>query len=343
MYKIVRGVMFLLNAEKAHYVAMNGLKIICKFPFAKRIITNLYKQKNAEGITLLGLQFTNKIGLGAGFDKNAKYLTELETLGFGHIEIGTVTPKAQAGNAKPRLFRLPADKGLINRMGFNNDGATIIAERLKIWRQKHLRSTLIIGGNIGKNKDTPNELAWQDYVLSYNALHPYVHYFVINVSSPNTPGLRALQDKDSLRQILTQLQQQPQQLAQKKPLLLKIAPDLLPTQVDDVIDLYHEISLDGLVVSNTTLNRASLSAEGEKLSATAGAGGLSGKPVAKLATNLINYINTKSKGSVIIIGSGGIATETDAKEKYNAGASLLQVWTGFVYEGPGIVKKLARI
>ncbi len=365
MYKLVRSLFFMLDAEKAHYVAMNGLRFICKLPFGKKIITNLYTPKYIEPFTVFGLQFRNKIGLGAGFDKNAKYLNELEALGFGFVEIGTVTPKPQDGNEKPRLFRLKKDKALINRMGFNNDGVELVVDRLKAYGQRttdneqwttdnvqHKKSNcplsivnceLIIGGNIGKNKNTPNELAWQDYVICFEALHPYVDYFVVNVSSPNTPGLRELQEKDSLCLIFEKLEAINKTLENRKPILLKIAPDLSIAQVDDVIALALEIKIDGLVVSNTTLDRTNLSAEGKTKSENYGMGGLSGKPITNKATDLIKYINQQAKGQIIIIGSGGIFTKQDAKEKYKVGAALLQVWTGFIYEGPSIAKKLAYV
>lgn len=288
---------------------------------------------------MLGLKFKNPIGLAAGFDKNARYLNELEALGFGFVEIGTVTPKPQAGNPKPRLFRLPKDQALINRMGFNNDGVYVIAERLKQWRKK--QSTLIIGGNIGKNKITPNEEAWKDYEICFHELFDYVDYFVVNVSSPNTPGLRELQEKDSLQKILTHLQTINNQQQMPKPLLLKIAPDLTIEQIDDVIELAMEIRLDGLVAANTTISREGLTTDYSRLT-TIGAGGLSGFPVKKRSTEIVQYIHQKSNNTIPIIASGGIFTAADAQEKFNAGAVLAQVWTGFIYEGPGIVKKIIR-
>jgi dihydroorotate dehydrogenase len=369
MYKLIRSIFFLLDAEKAHYVAMNGLKFICKLPFGKKIISSLFSPTTYKPFTIFNLTFKNKIGLGAGFDKNAKYLQELEALGFGFVEIGTVTPKPQTGNEKPRLFRLKKDAALINRMGFNNDGVEAVVERLGKWRSplnppkgtleslnfekvvnydKHnLPLTtnhlpLIIGGNIGKNKMTPNETAWQDYLICFEALHPYVDYFVVNVSSPNTPGLRELQEKESLRLIFSQLESRNSILINRKPILLKIAPDLSKEQIDDVIELTLEIKIDGLVVSNTTLDRTNLSAEGKTKSEAYGMGGLSGKPLGKKSTDLIDYIHKKSNGQIPIIGSGGIFTKQDAKEKYKAGASLLQIWTGFIYEGPGIISQLAN-
>jgi len=300
---------------------------------------------NANTKELFGLHFKNPVGLAAGFDKNALYLNELEALGFGFVEIGTVTPLPQEGNEKPRLFRLPKDKALINRMGFNNHGVKAVAARLRQWRIDSRLTThdsrLIIGGNIGKNKITPNEEAWRDYEICFKELFDCVDYFVVNVSSPNTPGLRALQEKDSLRKILSHLQTINRQQTLPKPLLLKIAPDLTQDQVDDVIDLAMEIKLDGLVAANTTISREQLVTPAENLSAI-GAGGLSGQPLAVRSTELVQYIYGKTNGRLPVIASGGIFTGEDAREKINAGAALVQVWTGFIYEGPGIVRQICK-
>jgi dihydroorotate dehydrogenase len=325
---------------------MNSLKLLCRVPGVKSMVAAGFKPKTNSQYSIFNIQFSNRVGLGAGFDKNAKYLNELELLGFGFVETGTVTPLPQAGNDKPRLFRLPKDKALINRMGFNNDGVEIVAKRLKEWKEKNLKSQtsnmrLIIGGNIGKNKITANEDAWKDYEKCFNALHEYVDYFVVNVSSPNTPGLRELQEKDSLRKIFTQLKIKNEELKFKRPILLKIAPDLTKEQLDDVIDLAMEIKLDGLVASNTTISRNQLQTSNVKLQAI-GAGGLSGLPVKERSTEIIRYIHQKTNGRIPIIASGGIFTGEDAKEKLEAGASLVQVWTGFIYEGPGIVKKICK-
>jgi len=307
----------------------------------------MFRPKEDHNYTAFGISFPNKVGLAAGFDKNAKYLRELECLGFGCVEIGTVTPRPQAGNDKPRVFRLPKDKALINRMGFNNEGVKVVAERLSNWRNSQLPAhdaRLIVGGNIGKNKVTPNEDAWKDYEICFKELYPYVDYFVVNVSSPNTPGLRELQEKESLRKILTHLQQLNVTLSLSKgakPLLLKIAPDLTKEQIDDVIDLAMEIKLDGLVATNTTISREGLTTSGSRIK-TIGAGGLSGLPVKQRSTEVVRYIHQKTNGQIPIIASGGVFTGTDAKEKLEAGASLVQVWTGFIYEGPGIVKKICR-
>ena len=361
MYKLLRSVLFLFDPEWVHYFSMNALRSLCRVSVIKKMIANSFNPKPEKNIqySIFNIQFKNRVGLGAGFDKNAKYLNELEALGFGFVEIGTVTPLPQSGNDKPRLFRLPKDKALINRMGFNNDGVEVVAKRLMGWhesqkrcslavdrgttnneqRATNNRTRLIIGGNIGKNKSTPNEDAWKDYEICFTALHDYVDYFVVNVSSPNTPGLRELQEKDSLKKILTNLQNLNNKLLNQKPILLKIAPDLTTAQLDDVIDLALEIKLDGLVASNTTIRREQLQTTNHKLQ-TIGAGGLSGFPVKKRSTEIVSYIYQKSKEQIPIIASGGIFTGADAKEKIDAGASLVQVWTGFIYEGPGIVKNI---
>lgn len=347
MYQLIRKLLFTMDAENVHHFAMNSFKLLCSTGTSRKITADRFAAKSLP-THLLGLDFKNPVGLAAGFDKNALYLKELEVLGFGFVEVGTVTPKPQTGNDKPRLFRLPQDKALINRMGFNNDGVKAVAERLRKWQEQQpagKQRSLIIGGNIGKNKVTPNEEAWKDYELCFRELFDCVDYFVVNVSSPNTPGLRALQEKDSLHKILSHLQTINTQLAQHtadkqtKPLLLKIAPDLTPSQIDDVIDLALEIRLDGLVVSNTTISREGLKTPATKLEAI-GAGGVSGKPLTQRSTEIVAYIAAKTNGQVPIIASGGIFTGADAKEKLQAGASLVQVWTGFIYEGPAIVKKI---
>ena len=369
MYNILRSFLFFFDPEWVHYFSMNSLKLLCRIPLVKKIINAQFSIINAQlATTCFGLNFNNPVGLGAGFDKNARYLNELEALGFGFVEIGTVTPKPQAGNDKPRLFRLPKDKALINRMGFNNDGVEVVTNRLKEWQNKppttYNYQRLIIGGNIGKNKATPNEEAWKDYAICFNALHLYVDYFVVNVSSPNTPGLRELQEKESLRKILTNLQKlnslmdNRQSSMEKpandethspftthhslKPILLKIAPDLTQEQIDDVIDLALEIKLDGLVVSNTTIDRTKLITD-KSIVEKIGAGGVSGLPAKKRSTEIVQYISQKTNGQIPIIASGGIFTAADAKDKLNAGASLVQVWTGFIYEGPGIVKNICQL
>ncbi len=341
MYKLLRSFLFFFDPEKVHYFSMRWLRRIAKKPAGARYLKKNFTPEKDAPFTIFNIQFPNKVGLAAGFDKNAEYLHELELLGFGFVETGTVTPKPQPGNDKPRVFRLPKDKALVNRMGFNNDGATAVAARIKEYRNKYPASKMIIGGNIGKNKVTPNEEAWKDYEICFKALHNCVDYFVVNVSSPNTPGLRALQEKESLRKILTNLQQLNTATAQPKPILLKIAPDLSKPEIDDVIDLALEINLDGLVATNTTIYRK-LPNTSPKVLESLGPGGLSGLPLKNKSTEIVKYISQKTGGKIPIIASGGIFTGEDALEKINAGASLVQVWTGFIYEGPAIVKNICK-
>ncbi len=355
MYNLLRSFLFLFDAEKVHHLSMNGLRLFCSISFIKKRIIKIYSPGKTAPVTAFGLTFKNAVGLAAGFDKNAKYLNELQALGFGFVEIGTVTPLPQDGNEKPRLFRLPKDKALINRMGFNNEGVTVVADRLKNWQgagdnpelnnnPKTLPTDtckLIIGGNIGKNKITANEDAWKDYEICFTALHHYVDYFVVNVSSPNTPGLRALQEKESLRKILTHLQTENKKYTQPKPILLKIAPDLSIEEIDDVIDLAMEIKLDGLVAANTTINRNNLNTGNNKLD-TIGAGGLSGAPLKNRSMEIVKYIFIKTNGQIPVMASGGIFTGADAADSIQAGALLVQVWTGFVYKGPAIVKSICN-
>ena len=300
-----------------------------------------FKPVYKDATLFCGLTFTNPVGLGAGFDKNAKYLNELETLGFGFVEIGTVTPISQKGNDAPRLFRLPKDKALINRMGFNNQGADIISARLKQWRSANPLSQLIIGGNIGKNKQTSNENAWKDYETCFNKLHEHVDYFVVNVSSPNTPGLRELQENVALYKILTNLQLQNKNYSIERPVFLKLAPDISYKQLDEIIEVVLNIKLDGLIIANTTIDRSNLMSGKEEIKKI-GLGGLSGKPLLNTTAALIKHIKEKSGGKINIIGSGGIFTADDARYICMSGASLIQVWTGFIYEGPSIVKNICK-
>ena len=344
MYAFLRRILFLFDPEAVHYFAMNVFKLLCALPFIKPLLRKVFDPESVKlRKQVFGLPFKNPVGLGAGFDKNAKYLEELEVMGFGFVEIGTVTPQPQQGNEKPRLFRLPEDKALVNRMGFNNDGVKVISNRLRNWRRKHAGASnyprLIIGGNIGKNKSTLNEEAWKDYEICFRELFDCVDYFVVNVSSPNTPGLRALQEKEALKKILSHLQLINGQQPHPKPVLLKIAPDLTREQLDDVTDLALEIKLDGLVITNTTIERAGLVTSKEKLEKI-GAGGLSGKPLSSASTEVLQYIINQSKAAFPVIASGGIFNGEDALIKIKAGATLLQVWTGFIYEGPGIVKTI---
>jgi len=363
MYTLIRKCLFFFNAERAHYLSMNALRFFCGIPPVRKAICAVFSPKGPSlQRKQFGLTFKNPIGLGAGFDKNAAYLRELEALGFGFVEIGTVTPLPQEGNDKPRLFRLPEDKALINRMGFNNDGVKVIRGRLEMWKEyKKGKGTrdegqgtrdegqgtrdegkMIIGGNIGKNKVTPNEDAWKDYETCFNELFDVVDYFVVNVSSPNTPGLRALQDKDSLLKILGTLQENNKKRPQQKPILLKIAPDLTDGQLQDIANLAAEIQLDGIVSSNTTISRENLSDISKTQSDKIGMGGLSGQPLKTASDTILEKITRLTNGKVPIIASGGVFTGKDAADKFNRGAVLVQVWTGFIYEGPGIVKKICN-
>jgi dihydroorotate dehydrogenase len=346
MYSLIRKLLFLFPTETVHHFAMNAMSAGCSGSFTKKIISKaFFFDDHSLETDLFGLHFKNPVGLGAGFDKNALYLRELEVLGFGFIEVGTVTPLPQSGNEKPRLFRLPEDNALINRMGFNNDGVEAVSKRLGRWREKsdsrHQTPGIIIGGNIGKNKITPNEEAWKDYKICFNALFEHVDYFVVNVSSPNTPGLRELQEKESLRKILSQLQHINSGKAGQKPLLLKIAPDLSKEQLDDIIALTFEVQLEGIVATNTTIRREHLKTSVEKIRSI-GAGGLSGKPLMERSTEVLRYLIQQTNGNIPVIASGGIFTGTDAREKFDAGASLVQVWTGFIYEGPSIAKNICK-
>jgi dihydroorotate dehydrogenase len=348
IYPLLREILFCFPPEDVHYFSMNLLKAGCRIGPVKSLIQNSFTPKNT-GLqqSLFGLDFRNPVGLGAGFDKNALYLNELEALGFGFVEIGTVTPKGQPGNEQPRLFRLPVDKALINRMGFNNDGVEVVRKRLMEWNRnkskiKSQQPKLIVGGNIGKNKVTANEDAWKDYRICFEELFDCVDYFVVNVSSPNTPGLRELQEKDALTKILSELQLINQGKNKPKPLLLKIAPDLTKEQLDDIVTLSFETKLDGLVATNTTINRENLSQKSKVKSQKIGMGGLSGKPVRERATEVVRYLVQETQNKIPVIASGGIFTGMDAREKLNAGASLVQVWTGFVYEGPAIVRNICR-
>lgn len=345
IYPILRNLLFNFPAEEVHYFSMNNLHRICATSLGRSFLQSQFTVNNKSlEKEVFGLRFTNPVGLGAGFDKNASYLKELACLGFGFVEIGTVTPKAQDGNDKPRVFRLPKDKGLINRMGFNNQGVLQAKQRLIDWnnsKTEKVGGNMIVGGNIGKNKVTPNEDAWKDYEICFRELFDTVDYFVVNVSSPNTPGLRELQEKDSLTKILSNLQNINQGMAKPKPLLLKIAPDLTEDQLADIVALSFDTKLSGLVATNTTISRANLITDGNAVAAM-GAGGLSGKPVTARATEVVRYLHKNTNGQIPIIASGGIFTGLDAKEKLDAGAALVQVWTGFIYEGPAIVKNICN-
>ena len=333
MYKVfIKPILFLFDPEWVHHTVFSTLKLIHRIPGMGNLIKEFYQVKDQRlERKLFGLTFPNPVGLAAGFDKDAKLYKELSNFGFGFIEIGTLTPKPQPGNPKKRLFRLPEDDGLINRMGFNNEGVEAAIERLK--RNKGI----LIGGNIGKNKLTPNEEAVSDYVQCFEALFPHVDYFVVNVSSPNTPNLRALQDKEPLTHLLQTLKDLNHSKSKPKPILLKIAPDLTEEQLVDIIDIITSVKIDGLIATNTTLSREGLYSENKSEM-----GGLSGKPVTKKSTEVIRFLHEKSKNAFPIIGVGGIHSPEDAIEKLEAGASLVQLYTGFVYEGPGVVKRINK-
>lgn len=338
MYKfIIKPILFKFDPEKVHYFIFDFLKFVSKIPFAESIIKAFYVLEDKRLETkLFGITFPNPVGLGAGFDKDAKLYNELANLGFGFIEIGTLTPLAQPGNEKPRLFRLPEDEAIINRMGFNNGGVEEAVKRLK-----SKNKGLIVGGNIGKNKITPNEEAITDYEKCFNALFEVVDYFTVNVSSPNTPNLRALQDKEPLEALLHHLQNINQSKATPKPILLKIAPDLTDSQLDDIIDIVKNTKIDGVIATNTTISREGLKTAKSRIEEI-GMGGLSGVPVKDKSTYVIKYLHTKSGGAFPIVGIGGIHSAKDAIEKLDAGASLLQLYTGFIYEGPALIKEINK-
>ena len=333
MYKfLIKPILFLFDPEWVHHAVFYLLKVIHRIPGMGSMIRGLYHIKDQRlERKLFGLTFPNPVGLAAGFDKDAKLYQELSNFGFGFIEIGTLTPKPQPGNPKKRLFRLPEDNGLINRMGFNNQGVVEAIERLK------KNNGVLIGGNIGKNKITPNDEAVSDYVQCFEALFPHVDYFVVNVSSPNTPNLRALQDKEPLQHLLQTLKDLNLKRNSPKPILLKIAPDLIDDQLLDIIDIVTTVKIDGVIASNTTLSREKLISSNRSEM-----GGLSGKPVAERSTEVIRFLYEKSNNAFPIIGVGGIHSSEDAINKLNAGASLIQLYTGFVYEGPGVIKKINK-
>ena len=336
MYKaLLKPLFFQLDAERAHHLVFNNLKRAHQLPGTAALMRSLYDYRHPSlEREVFGLKFRNPVGLAAGFDKNALLTDELAALGFGFVEIGTVTPRPQPGNPVPRLFRLPQDEALVNRMGFNNEGAAAAAIRL---RQR--RSDILIGGNIGKNKDTPNEQAADDYVACVEALHEVVDYFVVNVSSPNTPNLRQLQEREPLIHLLQRVQERNQSLPKPRPLLLKIAPDLTDGQLDDILLIARETHLSGLVATNTTISRDDLQTPAGQVAAL-GAGGVSGRPLRRRATEVIQYLHRNSQGALPIIGVGGIHSAQDAQEKLAAGASLVPLYTGFIYEGPSLVKRI---
>ncbi len=338
MYKLLVRFLFLMPAETAHYFTLNVLSFIQKIPGVYALMHRLNFIENK--VEFVGITFPNRVGLAAGFDKNAKYLKEFQSLGFGFVEIGTVTPLAQPGNDKPRLFRLINDEAIINRMGFNNDGVDVVVERLK-----NRPKDLIVGGNIGKNKVTPNELAQRDYEICFEKLYDVVDYFVVNVSSPNTPNLRALQDKEPLTKILSALITMRKKFINDgkklKPVLLKIAPDLTIEQLNDVVDIVKDTQIEGVVATNTTISREGLLAPKQQVEQI-GAGGLSGKILFNHSTEVLAHLHQKSNGAMPLIGVGGIDNEEKAKHKIQSGATLVQLYTGFIYKGPKLVKAIAK-
>ena len=338
MYQsLIRPLLFLLQPETVHNLLIPILKILFRIPGFSWFISNRYTIKHPDLSTeFLGLQFDNPVGLAAGFDKNAEVYNEFRHFGFSFIEIGTVTPKPQPGNPKPRSFRIPKDKGLINRMGFNNKGVDHAANQLRRYSPK-----VIIGGNIGKNTSTDNKEAINDYLKAFNKLYDHVDYLVINLSCPNIKNLNELQDREKTIDILNALEDSRKQFYKRKPILLKISPDLTRTQLDDAIEIYHQTEIDGIIATNTTITRNNLTTSDQKVDSI-GNGGLSGKPLTKISTEHIRYISDKSNHGIPIIGVGGIMTAEDALEKLKAGASLVQVYTGFIYNGPGFVKQINK-
>ena len=333
MYKlIIRPLLFCFDPEKVHYFTFSLIRFLNKIPGFSALFQLFYEVNDARlKREVFGITFKNPVGLAAGFDKDAKLYQELSNFGFGFIEIGTLTPVGQEGNPKKRLFRLKEDNAIINRMGFNNGGVKEAVERLK------KNKGVLIGGNIGKNKVTPNEEAVKDYEICFEALFPYVDYFVVNVSSPNTPNLRELQDKKPLTELLQTLQDKNNTKPNQKPVLLKIAPDLTDEQLLDIIDIVNETKIAGVIATNTTISRDGLQSENKSEM-----GGLSGKPLTKRSTEVIRFLSEKSNRSFPIIGVGGIHSAEDAIEKLNAGASLVQLYTGFIYEGPALVKAINK-
>jgi dihydroorotate dehydrogenase len=339
MYRLIKPLFFKFDPEKVHYFVVQRLKWFHEhFPLGKTIIRSSF-DIHIKGLEreVFGIKFRNPVGLAAGFDKNGEYIEALSDLGFGFIEVGTVTPLPQPGNDQPRMFRLAEDEAIINRMGFNNKGVDTLAERLRVLKLKD--KSIVIGGNIGKNKNTPNEDAVSDYVKCFDRLFDVVDYFVVNVSSPNTPGLRALQEKEPLTLLLKTLQERNHKDGISRPILLKIAPDLTNEQLDDIVEIVMESGIAGVIATNTTIDRTGLTTAAEIANE---AGGLSGKPLTVRSTEVIRYLSQKSNKAFPIIGVGGVHSPQDAKDKLEAGASLVQLYTGFIYEGPGIVKRICK-
>ena len=333
MYKLlIRPVFFLFNAEFIHNISLFLVKVLYSFPALKGISKKLFCLENEKlSIEFENLKFKNRIGLAAGFDKNAKYLDELETFGFSHVEVGTITPKPQEGNDKPRLFRLKSDSALLNRMGFNNDGVDIILNRLKKYK-----GDMVIGANIGKNKTTSNENAVEDYLFSFKILRNYVDYFTVNISSPNTPDLRKLQSKSNLETLLSKIQIENSK-EKKVPLFVKIAPDLEIRELKDIIEVCEKNKINGIIATNTTVSKQKI--KNKKIDEL-GDGGISGKPIADVSNDVIAFIKKNSK--LKIIGVGGIFNFSDLQDKLNAGADIVQVYTGWIYEGPSMIKSINK-
>mgnify|MGYP001164860114 CR=1 FL=1 len=339
MYKlIIRPILFIIDPEKVHYITLNLLKIISKIPFVSLLTKKTFVTKNSVlEKEIFGLRFSNPVGLAAGFDKNGKYLQELSNFGFGFIEIGTITPKAQPGNPKKRVFRLIEDNALINRLGINNEGSELCVKRLK-----KNRANIIIGGNIGKNTTTLNENAIDDYLKNFSVLHQHVDYFVLNVSCPNVSNFTKLQDVAFLKKLLPKLKKINKSHSKQKPILIKISPDLSNEQLDETIDLIIQEKLDGIIATNTTTKRNNLKTSKTKLK-NIGNGGLSGKPITNRSNEVIKYISEKTDRKLPIIGVGGIMTPKDALDKLDAGADLIQVYTGFIYYGPSLIKNINKL
>ena len=339
MYALLKPFLFLFQPERAHHITIRLARFGFAIPLLRSFLKNYFDVQDPRlERQLFGLRFKNPVGLAAGFDKDGKYYHLMSNLGFGFIELGTVTPKPQGGNPQPRLFRLPQDEAIINRMGFNNDGVNALVERLK---KNGKPPGLVIGGNIGKNKVTPNAEATADYTYAFEQLFPYVDYFVVNVSSPNTPNLRDLQEKEPLTNLLSHLQRLNRQKSTPKPILLKIAPDLTQTQLDDIIEIVQTTQIQGVIATNTTISRSNLQTVPTAVDAI-GNGGLSGQPLTKKSTEVIRYLYEKSGETLTIIGVGGIASPEDALEKLAAGAALVQIYTGLVYEGPALVRRINK-
>lgn len=340
MYSLIfRPILFLFDAESVHHATFRLLRFVMKIPPLVWLLRAMYVRDTPDlAREICGIRFPNPVGLAAGFDKDAIIGANWKHLGFGFVELGTITPRPQAGNPKKRLFRLPKDKAILNRMGFNNEGVEVAVNRLK----KMDKTGIVIGANIGKNKDTPNEDAVSDYLICFEKLFPFVDYFVVNVSSPNTPGLRELQEKAPLTRLLSTLNEKNKSYTQSKPIFLKIAPDLTDAQLDDIVEVVQVSGIQGLIATNTTISRETLLTDTAEVT-TLGAGGISGHPLTERATEVIRYLAQKSEGKFPIIGVGGIMRAEDATAKLQAGASLVQVYTGFVYGGPGLVKQIKQV